>query len=570
MRRPISGKALVCFSLVAVAAVSARENPSVAEREVSREFLLDGRYLAWPVERDLGQPKQRFFITLDGEEKPLLFADILLSRNPDFWVFTDLADHQGRTVTVSGEVPAELLPAWEKLSVGETFPGEPEVYAEPLRPQYHFSSRRGWLNDPNGLVWHDGAWHLFYQHNPYNHNWNNMTWGHATSPDLFHWTELPPALLPDEEGVMFSGSGFVVPEGSAGFPVEGGGAVALAYTAWGQLSPEPGRRAEQGIAISGDGGRTFRKFGNNPVLPFLVEGNRDPKVFRHEPTDTWVMALYLEGDRYSIHTSPDLVAWTETDTYRIPGDSECPDLFELPVDGDPENTRWVAWGALGKYVLGSFDGRDFQPAGEPRQHYFGAAYAGQTFDNAPDGRRVHIGWMRDTGAGFQGSAFNQQMTLPMDFSLRDTGHGARLWIEPSAEVEALRGTTHEWSGLVLGPHSADPLADFDGGPFEIEAVIDAAATTGEAGFRIFDDYPAVWNAAEQTFTGAEGPQPAVDGKVGIRVFVDTVSMEVFVNGTYVSRYIRQMPGAKPIRIVAQGGEVKFDSLKVHALKSVWK
>jgi fructan beta-fructosidase len=536
---------------------------------LQKELAITARYLVWPVTRDTSQ-RRRFFFTLEGGKEPFLYSDICLSNNPDFWVFTDLANLQGRKLTVNGSIPGVLQEAWEKVKISDTYPGEEAIYREALRPQYHFTSRRGWLNDPNGLVWHDGTWHLFYQHNPYNHNWDNMTWGHAVSPDLFHWKERPSGLLPDQEGYMYSGSAVVAPKGSTSLPLKGEEALILAYTAEGTRSYLPGRKTEQGIAFSEDGGKTFTKFKGNPVLPHVVAENRDPKVFWHEPSKHWVMPLYYDGVDYGIYVSKDMVQWEKTCDYKIPTDGECPDLFELAVDGDATNTRWLAWGAQGKYMLGSFDGRVFKAESGPHQHYFGSAYAGQSYDNAPDKRRVHIGWMRDAGPGLNGAPFNLQMTLPMDFTLRTDSKGIRLHSEPSKEVESLRHDTREWKDLVIEPLASDPLAGFEGGQFEVEAVIDAASPAAEAGFRIFQDHVAVWKRADRSFTGANGPQAPVDGKIHIRLFVDTVSLEVFVNGTYTSRYIRQTAGTKPVRIVAEGGAVKFDSLKIHRLKSVWR
>lgn len=536
---------------------------------LKQEFTVNQRYLVWPVTLDTKQ-KKRFFMTLDGEKEPFTYYDICLTNNPDFWVFTDLANFQGRKLTVTGKIPGYLAEAWKKVAISETYPGEELTYSEALRPQYHFSSRRGWMNDPNGLVWKDGEWHLFYQHNPYNHGWDNMTWGHATSTDLFHWKERPPGIFPDAEGYMFSGSAVVAPKGSTAFPIKGEDTLLLAYTAHGSASYVPGMRSVQSIAITEDGGKTFAKFKNNPVIPHAVADNRDPKVMWHAATKKWVLNLYYDGNDYGIYTSPDMVNWTKTCDYKIPGEGECPDMFELPVDGDAKNTRWVVWGANGKYMLGSFDGKEFKAASGPHRHYFGAAYAGQSYDNAPGGRRVHIGWMRDSGAGLQGAPFNQQMTLPMDFSLKSSSEGIRLWAEPGEEVAKLRENTKEWKNLTVAPGEADPLADVKGGQFEVEAVIDANSQASEFGFNVFNNHPVVWKKGDQTFTGAEGKQSPIDGKIHIHLFVDTVTIEVFVNGTYTSRYFRQFEGGKPVKIVNDGGSVKFESLKVHSLRSVWK
>ncbi|MEO5916253.1 MAG: glycoside hydrolase family 32 protein [Luteolibacter sp.] len=537
--------------------------------EIRQEFTVNQRYLVWPVSLDT-KLKKRFFMTLDGEDKPFTFSDICLTNHPDFWVFTDLANFQGRKITITGKLPGALQEAWKKVAISSTYPGETGIYHEPLRPQYHFTSRRGWLNDPNGLVWKDGNWHLFYQHNPYNHGWDNMTWGHAVSPDLFHWKELPPALFPDAEGSMFSGSAVLAPKGKVGFPVKGESTLVLAYTAHGPNSYLPGIATTQSIASSDDNGKTFRKFAGNPVIPHVRAENRDPKVQWHEATKRWILNLYYDGNDYAIYTSPDLVKWEKTCDYQIPGEGECPDMFELPVDGDAKNTRWVVWGANGKYMLGSFDGRKFTAESGPHRYYFGSAYAGQTYSNAPGGRRVHIGWMRAGGAEMQGAPFNCEMTVPMDFSLKKVGGAIRLWAEPSEEVTKLRESTKEWKNLTVTSDGVDPLADFSGGQFEIEAVVDANSQAAEMGFKIFDQSPAIWKKDDQTFSGAEGVQPPVDGKLHIHVFVDTVSMEAFINGTFVSRYLRQTPGTKPVKIVASGGSVIFESLKIHTLRSVWK
>ncbi len=264
---------------------------------IKQEFAVNQRYLIWPVRLDT-KLKKRFFLTLDGEDQPFSYYDICLTNKPDFWVFTDLGNFQGRKLTVTGKIPGDLEPAWKMVSMSATYPGENGIYQEPLRPQYHFTSRRGWLNDPNGLVWKDGNWHLFYQHNPYNTGWDNMTWGHAVSPDLFHWKELPPALFPDAAGYMYSGSAVLASKGKIGFPIKGESALVLAYTANGHHSYLPGVEGTQGIASSDDDGKTFHKFAGNPVIPHVRAENRDPKVQWHEPTKRWVLNLYYDGNDY--------------------------------------------------------------------------------------------------------------------------------------------------------------------------------------------------------------------------------------------------------------------------------
>jgi fructan beta-fructosidase len=540
-----------------------------ARMDVRKEFKISSRYLVWPVTRNLSG-RNRFFLTLDGEQKPLACVNIALSETPDFWVFTDLSDYQGRTITVTSDLPFASKKAWEMVAISETYPGEETLYREPLRPQYHFTSRRGWLNDPNGLLWENGTWHLFYQHNPYNTGWDNMHWGHATSTDLFHWKEKPDALFPDAEGYMYSGSAVLATRDQVGFSIKGGQAMALFYTAEGTRSHVPGIKTAQGLALNEDSGPIFHKFKGNPVVPHRVAENRDPKVFWHEPTKSWVMDLYLDGDEYGIYSSKGLANWRPVGGFHIPGSSECPDLFELPVEGDPQSSRWVAWGANGRYVLGGFDGRSFTPQSAPQRQYFGAAYAGQTYNGAPGGRRVHIGWMWDS-RGLEGAPFNLQMTLPMEFSLaKDSKGGLRLHIEPVPEVVSLRDATKEWKDLVFKDVDQDPLADFHAGSFEVEAVIDTASTASEMGLMVFGNVPAIWRKTDQGFSGMEGSLEPVNGRLNLRLFVDTVSMEVFVNGSYTGRYLRQRDDAKPVRLIATGGEARFESLRIHTLRSIWR
>ena len=532
--------------------------------EVEKEFLVDKRYLVWPVTRN--EEKSERFVFKSGSDW-MTYANIALAAEPDHWFFTDLGNMKGKTVKVAGRITGDLMAAWEMVELSDTYPGEDQVYAESRRPLYHFTSRRGWLNDPNGLVFANGEWHLCYQHNPYNVFWDNMTWGHAVSEDLFHWRELPPALFPDEQGVMYSGSGFIVPSGKSKLPIRGKSGIGFAYTAWGELSVVPGKLATQGIAYSNDEGRTFTKLESNPVIGHIVGGNRDPKVLWHEATKRWVMALYHDGNQYGIHVSEDLVTWEQTSTFEIPGDSECPDLFPLAIDGGDES-RWMVWGANGVYLLGDFDGRTFTPTSEPQRHYWGHAYAGQSYDNAPEGRRVHIGWMRGEVSVFDGAPFSLQMSLPMDFHLRSFDGRERLWIEPSPEVDLLRKPVIEKSDLVFSEGDRNPLEELEGKAFEVEAIIDANETTAKRfGLTIFGETFA-WNAEDRTFTGAEGIQVVDDGEIRLRVFSDVGTVEIFANGTYIGRYLRQEGDEGSI--VAEGGSVKFKSLRGFSIDSVWR
>ena len=266
---------------------------------------------------------------------------------------------------------------------------------------------------------------MFFQHNPYGVNWGNMHWGHAVSKDLFHWTELPDALSPDPLGPMFSGSAVVDTNNTSGFGKDGIAPLVLIYTA-------AGNPAVQCIAYSLDG-RTFTKYSGNPVLPNQTSGNRDPKVIWHEPTQSWIMALYVSRPN-NTHTveiwgSKNLKEWTKRSV--IQGGTngsrflyECPEIFELQLEGTNE-TRWIVYGGNGEYVVGKFDGVTFTPETPPFPGHHGRnLYASQTFNNEPHGRRIQIYWMQ--AATPSDMNFNQGMTIPQELKLIQTSQGPRL------------------------------------------------------------------------------------------------------------------------------------------------
>lgn len=275
------------------------------------------------------------------------------------------------------------------------------------RPKYHFTAGRGWLNDPNGLVFLNGEYHLFFQHNPSDVVWGNMHWGHAVSRDLLHWKELPIALYPKENDFCFSGSAVVDVHNIAGFQAGSEPPLLVFFTSTGR---------GECLAYSNDGGRTFTEYSGNPVVRHR---GRDPKVIYHEPARSWIMAVYDEVNHVAFHASKDLKHWTFQS--RIHGFYECPDLFEL-------NGRWVLMAANGFYSLGWFNGVDFVPDTLPRPLFYGDAYAGQTFSSLD--RRVLIAWMRSDNRIYKGEPFCQQMTLPVELTLKND----RILVNPAVEV----------------------------------------------------------------------------------------------------------------------------------------
>ena len=381
----------------------------------------------------------------------------------------------------------------------------PDVRREPLRQQFHFTPARGWMNDPNGLYWHDGTWHLFFQHNPLATYWNNMHWSHAESADLAHWRETGIALYPDALGTMYSGSAWVDAANAAGF---GRSAVLLFYT-----NAHYGGGATQNLAYSTDGGKTFRKYSGNPLIPCLSGGcDRDPLVVFDPEAGVYRMALYYgddpKGCRFALFASDDLLHWRHTCDYAIPGGRECPGLARMR-DRATGEILWVFSEANMLYRTGTIspDGKvAFRSA--PRRFFFGDAYAGQRFAHAPDGRTVFIAWLR-TGGG-AGGTYAGSMTLPL-------------------ELELVNGVLH-----------CRPAAD---APFRTMLL------TGKTVFRTplasaeFDLRAKVlrFHGVEQTLP------PELGSEAEVRLAADRLSLEIFDTEARFAAAL-YLPGAEQVRI----------------------
>jgi len=491
----------------------------------------------------------------------------------------DAGRWKGQTVAFTFD-PAE--PALAAAIKGSDDLWSPEtIYQEPLRPRFHFSSRRGWLNDPNGLVYHGGRYHLFYQHNPYGWGWGNMHWGHAVSADLIHWEERPIALYPiGDNDLIFSGSAISDLENTSGWGSPGQPALVAAFTSTGR---------GECIAYSNDEGETWTEYEGNPVVKHPDEG-RDPRLLWHAPSRQWVMVVYdqkrqgkpmdqhiagaTERDVHglSFHTSPDLKTWRERSW--ISGFYECPDLFALPVNDDPRRTKWILTAASGGYAIGEFDGERFLPEGEMLGPPGGVPklfYAPQTYSNHPDWLCVQMAWGL---VKTPDSPFNQMMLTPTVLSLRTTADGIRLCREPVASLESLRTETFKFPA---GPLRGTPLlTELAGDAWDIEAVF----RVGSIAFIIWDlgGDKFIYDAAERRLNGPGGSVgiPLVAERLRLRLLVDRTSIEVFGDcGQAYGVFARTAPGA-PAPLALSLGEAKsrdsgveIESLVVHALRSAW-
>ena len=535
---------------------------------LSREVAIQHRYIHLPVQHGASKCRMRLVVR---DRTVRDFEIELADTEVSFWAFADVGAFQGEHVAIEVDgldVPAVGL---DMISQGDTIVGEEDLYQERLRPQFHFSSRRGWNNDPNGLMYYGGEYHLFYQHNPYGCGWGNMHWGHAVSPDLVHWRELGDALYPDELGTMFSGSGVVDWKNTAGLQEGDEPALVCIYTAAGGTSVRSeGQPFTQAIAASSDHGRSWRKYAGNPVLGHIAGRNRDPKVIWHAPTERWVMALYLDAHDYALFASPDLKEWTRLCDLTLPGATECPDIFALPVDSDPDDVRWVFWGADGTYLLGCFDGETFQQEGPALQlGQGGNSYAAQTWSDIPaaDGRRIQTAWLRVHPPDMP---FSQCMTFPCELTLRTVPEGVRLFSEPVKEIEMLRTETHRWQDEALLP-GENPLSEIAGELFEIQTEVGVGDAT-ELGL-VVRGIPVSYSVAEQQLAchGCSTSLRPQHGRIRLRILVDRTSVEIFGQDGQVALAVGAIPDAddRSLAIWCRGGQIGIGSLEVYELRSAW-
>ncbi|MEV4510126.1 glycoside hydrolase family 32 protein [Dactylosporangium sp. NPDC049525] len=447
-------------------------------------------------------------------------------------------------------------------------------YDEPYRGQFHFSSRSGWMNDVNAPLYYNGLYHLFYQHNPHGLAWDTMHWGHATSPDLVHWTQKPIALEPGvHPGDLFSGAGVVDAGNTSGLRTATDAPIVV-FTGTNGVS----------IAYSTDGARTFQSYDRGRKVVTPAGTSRDPKVLWDAARGRWVMVVWSDGggNGVNVYTSTNLLDWTYRSRYAAGWLFECPDFFPLPVDGNTGNVRWVMTDASGEYVTGTFDGATFAPdwsapqrMDQGRNAFDGSFYAGLTFNNLPDGRTVQMAWQ----PGNHGSTWTGNASFPAQLRLITTPAGLRITRNPVAELASLRADTTTWSNRTITADPAtDPFAGITADTYEIIAEFDTStATAAQFGFQLHRradgsyDRAVTYDRAAQTLYGA--PLPPLNGRVKLRLLVDRGQLEIFGNDGRLSWTdnvnFNSAPASQGIRLFATGGSVRLVSAEMHRLRSAW-
>jgi sucrose-6-phosphate hydrolase SacC (GH32 family) len=456
----------------------------------------------------------------------------------------------------------------------------PDLYKEALRPQFHVTAREwegyklnppsrhdGWLNDINGLVYYAGEYHAFAQ------QWNRC-WLHFVSRDLLHWTELRPAFWEDKQfGGVQSGSAVIDKTNTSGLATGKENAVMVAFWAstMGTASGPGKGHTNQCISYSNDRGRTWTKYDKNPVLP---HADRDPKVFWYEPEKKWVMVLFGPPGGYLFFSSKDLRTWQEMSF--LPGYFECPDMFELPLDGDRNRMKWVVVNGNGEYVVGDFDGTTFKPETSRRSSCGGPNfYATQTFNNMEeaDGRRIQLAWM--AGGSYPNMPFNQQMSFPCELTLRS--HAGSMWLyrNPIKEVESLHLAEHKWEARTIAAGEEMKLGP--GELLDIKANLELKEGTegtirirGE-NIRVSNDGIGIRDRNAEFFDGKDGDGRKKPTRLKtLEILVDRTSIEVFGNDGEASLAACFLPSGDDLSIQCSKGEIEVRSLVSYEMESIWK
>lgn len=523
----------------------------------------ESKYLLLPVQEDA--PEGKVNIVVNNELQLGQNINVRLAREKvDYYVPYDISAYAGQDISIDIQgMPSSSL-CWKEIKLSDTFDSSNR---ETYRPVYHHTPVYGWMNDPNGMFYKDGVYHLYFQYNPYGSMWGNMTWGHSTSTDLTHWTYEGTAIVPDAWGAIFSGSCVVDKDNTAGF---GKGAVVAFYTSakstpWGDIQ-------SQSMAYSLDNGKTFIKYEYNPILTSTERDFRDPKVFWYAPGKHWVMMLAV-GQEMQIYSSGNLKVWKKESSFGAMqgahgGVWECPDLVELPIEGTKEK-KWVLicnlnpggpfGGSAAQYFVGSFDGKKFVNESPTQTKWLDWGkdnYATVTWSNAPAGRCIALGWMSNWqyANNVPTTQYRSANTLARDLTLYRVGGELYLKSKPSPEIKKARAEEKKIPTFeVKGNYEVASLLADNKGAYEIEMTIENKGTSkidfslmNEKGEKVAMYYDVVRKqfVMDRSASGVVGFSrdfPAVTvapvrntDQIHLRLFIDRSSVEAFgEDGEYV-------------------------------------
>jgi fructan beta-fructosidase len=467
------------------------------------------------------------------------------------------------------------------LSLSFTIPtGKPDkkYYDELYRPKFHFTPEKNGMSEPNGLVYYDGEYHLFYQYKPDTTGTGFMQWGHAVSKDLVRWEHIPGFTIRDENAAEdghctpYSGCAIVDEKNITGLQQGSEKTILIYYTSW-----ECGQR----LAYSNDRGRTWKKYEKNPLIPYDKDGASGPQVFFHQSSGKWVMALYRRPDGVeakkgiSIYNSDDLLHWQFQS--HLEGYSSSAELLQLPLDGNASESKWVLSGGNDNYVVGNFDGKTFTPQSKAKKLDFGQNFhAARTWSNVPGGKLIQIAWMR--GGKYPGMPFDGQMSFPCELSLRNTKSGPVLCRKPVEGLALLhdKGLKKKEKNIIPGLKS-NLISGINGETFHIKAIFDPKTSDG-FGFIVrngkkSDGTIIKYELAKKMldFLGKQALVEPIKGKIQLEILIDRSSIELFANDGEVvlSSCFNPGPGDDNIVLWTQGGELFVDELEIYPINSAW-
>jgi sucrose-6-phosphate hydrolase SacC (GH32 family) len=522
-------------------------------------------------------------------EKPFGYADVTDSQVKAR--FEGLIDHVALwNRYLSDEEVRELS------GVKELKDGRPEYYKEKYRPQFHFTAKKNWLNDPNGLFYYNGVYHMFFQYMPPHRPGAYKDWGHAVSEDLIHWEQTLYPITPHKVWAgCWSGSAVVDLNNSAGFQTGKEKTIVAFITNGGNPQAGIGPLCTQCIAYSTDGGQSFKYYDQNPVIGNINNSNRDPKVVWDEGSKKWIMSIYMDkASDFGLFSSVDLKEWKYLTTVSLDGVAECPGFEAFPVDGNEKNKKWLFFGANGNYMIGSFNGTSFKPETKVIRGDWGRNfYAAQIWNNVPDGRAIHIAWMPTER--YPDMPFEQQMNFPAELTLKTTSEGIRVFRVPVREIRNLYNQESLWNNIILKEginlfkDLHEDLYDFNidvepGHSSSFEIGIRGAAVHYDVVRRIIScGGPTVKNRivndsrssdikSDINFSNNLGEAPLAPdrGRIKLRILVDRTTIEVFGNDGEIVITSCFMPEEDNTSYsLTSTGESKIINAEVHSLKSAW-
>jgi fructan beta-fructosidase len=481
---------------------------------------------------------------------------------------------------ISSIITQALQSQQQMIDSFQTFDSYSNIkYDESLRPQFHFSSKKNWINDPNGMVYYKGEYHLFFQHNPKAVHWGNMTWGHAVSKDMVHWKQLQHAILPYGNGTIFSGTAAVDYPNSLGQNTEEEKAIVAYFT---HAQNDNKDLFYQAGAYSTDRGRTFQLIdGGRPLVANqgFDRGERDPKIFWHAPSNKWVLILWIKRadkrqsddlGKVRFFESKDLKNWKKTSDFDRKWVYECMDLVELSVDGDSNNKKWLIYDASFDYEIGSFDGLHLSTDGINHLGDLGNAYyAAQTFNNSPDGRTIIMGWLRTSDNNIyveNKMPFNQQMSFPAKMELRTTPDGIGLFRWPIQEIKNLYSKSIAHQNIEL--NALNQKLEYEN--FDVVDLYASFDRKKNEAFEI-DIRGQVISYKEGDFYFNDVLLPTLDqDKVNIRVLLDRTTVEIFTDDGFSVFSTYAVSDWKNNQISVRSEKtLLFETIEVNKIKSIW-